>query len=73
MVSIIYSRKRFYYVLAELVCGLSQKRKTKKSSSLAGVHSHVLHTLQRCSCARACVHAAILNKKGASVVFLVTS
>jgi len=74
LVSIIYSGKHFYCVLAELVCGFSQKKKkTKKSSSLAGVHSHVLQPRQRCSCVRACMHTAILNKKELSLVFLVTS
>ena len=59
LVSIIYSGEHFYYVLAELVCGLSQKRKAKKSSYLAGSHSHVLKPRQGCSC----VHTDILNKK----------
>jgi hypothetical protein len=69
LTSIIYSGKHFYYVLAELVCGHSQKRKAKESSSLAGVHSHVLKPRQRCSCVR--VYTAFLNKKGASLEFLV--
>lgn len=56
MVSIIYSGKHFYYVLAELVCGFSQKKKDQEKF-LFGRRSQSRATTTTTLFVCACVHA----------------